>query len=466
MVGRLRNSAMQDLIRGNGFGPFRHCGREFLRRIFVSVRDRNWQEISPTQWNCTVNEPGRGIRVVARHTSELVDFEWHGRLQWSADARELSFDFEGRALRTMEICRLGLVVLHPIEAMTGAIVTTRGPGGQQDLTVPNCIAPQPVVNGIPMAMTEPFSAMAIEHPEIGRLEVSFTGDLFELEDQRNWGDASFKTYCTPLRLGFPRTIDQGSRVAHRFEAALFPAQTAAPEQHAENGKVLRIGRMAPASFEAIGNPNWVLGWDHIRINLGDGVDADSMQRLFARCPPATMLEIGMAIDEATRVSADMTDLLNQHGVRVSTLILRDLKRPLPTAEAVARVRQALRSGPASRIPLLASPNGYFVEFNRNEPFELDVDGIAFPVSSTVHADDADTILANVGAVGDMIAAARRVTGKSLISISPLALYLRKQAAGNRFPQALIVPWLTSIVALGVRAGVDSITLSSDGLDYG
>ena len=29
-------------------------------------------------------------------------------------------------------------------------------------------------------------------------ELAFEGDIFEMEDQRNWTDASFKTYCTPL----------------------------------------------------------------------------------------------------------------------------------------------------------------------------------------------------------------------------------------------------------------------------
>jgi len=208
----------------------------------------------------------------------------------------------------------------------------------------------------------------------------------------------------------------------------------------------------------------MLGWDHIRIDLHDEINADSIERLLARLPRSTTLEIGMAITETTGVSADVIDMLNQHGQRVSALILRDLKWPLPTVKAVAQIRKALQGGPASRVPLQVSPNGYFVEINRTMPFELDVDGIAFPVSSTVHTDDADTILANVHAVADMITTARRLTGKSRVSISPLALYLQKPKAGDRFPRSLIVPWLTSIVALSARAGVGSITLSVDVLE--
>ena len=40
----------------------------------------------------------------------------------------------------------------------------------------------------------------------------FAGDVFEMEDQRNWSDASFKTYSRPLSLPYPYTVDAGERV--------------------------------------------------------------------------------------------------------------------------------------------------------------------------------------------------------------------------------------------------------------
>ena len=39
------------------------------------------------------------------------------------------------------------------------------------------------------------------------------GETFETEDQRNWSDASFKTYGTPLHLPFPVEVEEGTRVA-------------------------------------------------------------------------------------------------------------------------------------------------------------------------------------------------------------------------------------------------------------
>ena len=39
--------------------------------------------------------------------------------------------------------------------------------------------------------------------------IRFEGDLWEMEDQRNWTDASYKTYSTPLRLPYPVEIQRG-----------------------------------------------------------------------------------------------------------------------------------------------------------------------------------------------------------------------------------------------------------------
>ena len=36
------------------------------------------------------------------------------------------------------------------------------------------------------------------------------GDTFEMEDQRNWTDASYKTYVRPLALPWPYTLASGA----------------------------------------------------------------------------------------------------------------------------------------------------------------------------------------------------------------------------------------------------------------
>ena len=47
-------------------------------------------------------------------------------------------------------------------------------------------------------------------------EIAFEGEVFEMEDQRNWSDASFKTYCRPLSLPMPYRLSAGEIGASKY----------------------------------------------------------------------------------------------------------------------------------------------------------------------------------------------------------------------------------------------------------
>ena len=47
-------------------------------------------------------------------------------------------------------------------------------------------------------------------------KLQFSGDTFEMEDQRNWTDASYKTYCRPLDLPFPFEIKKGEKITQKI----------------------------------------------------------------------------------------------------------------------------------------------------------------------------------------------------------------------------------------------------------
>ena len=44
------------------------------------------------------------------------------------------------------------------------------------------------------------------------VETRFEGDVFEMEDHRNWSDASFKTYSRPIGLPYPYKLTPGEPV--------------------------------------------------------------------------------------------------------------------------------------------------------------------------------------------------------------------------------------------------------------
>jgi hypothetical protein len=452
-------------------GPIWCDGHEILRRIFVTVRDGRWREVAPTQWETSVDEASGSIAFNARHTSDAVDFEWRGQLRLSEDSRELRFAFEGRALRDMDVCRLGLVVLHSVESMVGSGLSANG---NERFTIERAIAPQPVVDGMPQAMTDPFSALVIERPDFGRLALKFSGDQFEIEDQRNWGDASFKTYCTPLRMGFPRAVKAGAAIAHSVEARFEPAAarpgSAAPHRAASSWSRVRAhqGNVFPAlgrehdAASLLRNPSdSAPRWHHYLFDVTQDEHIASVQAAFDS-NPSLAAELRLEVGGDQPQPRGLVALLSKHQERVSRLLVCGPGNSLPATSAVERLRKAVDTSGAPGLPLLAATRGHFVEFNRVRPFDACVSGIAFPFTPTVHSDDVATIVDNVPMIEDIAETARHLTGLSQLAISPLSLYSPSASSNN--PPALVKPWIASMLCDAALAGITSVTLSASLLD--
>jgi hypothetical protein len=339
--------SLRDLVSRVGIGPVWCDGHEVLRRIFVTVRDKNWQEVPPTQWESEIDEAQRTATLTARHISDSVAFEWKGVLRISDDLRSLRFQITGQVLRDMEVCRLGLVVLHPVESMVGSQLAAIGPQTDQRLAVSGILAPQPIANAVPQAMTEPFAKLLVERADFGRLELQFEGDLFELEDQRNWGDASFKTYCTPLRLGFPRALKAGTSIVHSVEARFrpgtgsktIPTQAGAatrsggtPSDVNTNGGWGASDRPASGVFPRIGR-EWRGSsstvrqaaseheppWGHLHFEV-EGPESVTALRAFLESATCPKIEIGMeAVGEGP--SSEVLTLLSVYREHIARLLL-------------------------------------------------------------------------------------------------------------------------------------------------
>ena len=61
--------------------------------------------------------------------------------------------------------------------------------------------------------------------------------MFEMEDQRNWSDASYKTYSRPLSLPFPYPIAAGERVR---QSVWIGVKEAAPAVEPSDADLVRL----------------------------------------------------------------------------------------------------------------------------------------------------------------------------------------------------------------------------------
>jgi hypothetical protein len=135
---------------------------------------------------------------------------------------------------------------------------------------------------------------------------------------------------------------------------------------------------------------------------------------------------------------------------------------LPSAQSIEVLNETLngpRPGPA--MPLFAATRGYFVEFNRSAPFSAPLAGMAFPLTSTVHSDDAETLMSNVSTVRDMAATARCLIENAEIALAPLALHYPPVAMPTSLSREIVSRWLSAILRHAAGAGVASITLADD-----
>jgi hypothetical protein len=460
-------------------GPF-FCGRhEILRRLFVTVRDAQWREVTATEWKSELNLERQEVTITARHTSELVDFRWQGILHVGKEGREVRFALEGEVLRDMEVCRIGLALLYPVESLVGSRLTAIGPTGTEQRIVQPEIAPQPMIKGVPGAMTEPFAELAIEQVDGGTLRLELQGELFEIEDQRNWGDATFKTYCRPLRQGFPYRVRIGTVIAQGATLLFEPTigvsaksqirrsgAAAACEQskNRENPSTLAfptVGR----EWGAMGaNLDQDLAWHHLHVEVSAEEGPARLEQCL-RLPLRSLIQVSLAVRREEAPREEIVRMLAQYRPRIARLLLCGLGRALPATRVVDAWRRELAARGVSDLPLSIQTRGHFVELNRGTALAMTAEGVgvAFPFSVTVHGEDSATILDNVAALGDMAQTARARLPCSHLALAPLALHY-PEVSKVTFPRELVAPWTAAALIEAARAGIASVTLAKDLID--
>jgi hypothetical protein len=208
---------------------------EIVRSIYAVVRDQNWNTIAWRVLNlkADVREDSFDLTFDVECQEREVNYLWRGAVRGEATGR-ITFTFDGEAKSQFMRNRIGICVLHPVTECAGKAVTLEHNDGSSEQTSwPKQIAPWQPHKDV-RALTQEFAAGV-------RAEIRFEGEVFETEDQRNYGDTSFKTYSTPQDLPKPVAVKIGDRVRHVVTITLL---------NPENKKVLPVnqGRGAQLSI--------------------------------------------------------------------------------------------------------------------------------------------------------------------------------------------------------------------------
>ncbi|WIB78733.1 hypothetical protein DEJ28_06455 [Curtobacterium sp. MCPF17_002] len=192
-------------LRGAEVADVQHRGVTVLRAIRFVTRDHNWRTADDTVRRRTVevhDDSSAHVRIEATSTYDAVPV-LDVVLDVSVAGGTVVVDAVGTTTRAFRRNRIGLVVLHP-PTLAGTPFTVRHPfSGPTDHVFPTWIAPhQPATDVVGYTWT----TGGVD------VDVSLLGDGFEMEDQRNWTDASYKTYSTPLSEPFPVALEAGTTI--------------------------------------------------------------------------------------------------------------------------------------------------------------------------------------------------------------------------------------------------------------
>ena len=283
IAGQLRAEFDNGALRYIRFG-----GVEVLRAIAFLVRDENWGTFSPEISHLTIDEGDDGflIRYRGRCADATRELVYEATISGQSDG-SLSFEAVAEPKTDVLTNRTGFIVLHPIEGVAGhAVRILHVDGSEEHSTFPETIDPRC-----------PFKDVRALSHEIAPgiwATCSMEGDAYETEDQRNWSDASYKTYIRPLTKPWPYTLQKGERIFQSVKLSISGSlpQTASGADEGpitvslgrEIGKLPEIGVGVPAdeASHALANADLVkclsARWLNCQVDLRHGHGRTELER--------------------------------------------------------------------------------------------------------------------------------------------------------------------------------------------
>ncbi len=371
---RLRAGALDAILEDDGgLRRIRVGGLEVLRRLHGAVRDRNWDTIEPRLERRRV---GDGFDV--SFDALCGPFAWRGTIR--GDARSIAYTMDGEARETFLRNRIGLCVLHPVQGCTGAACEVEHADGSRETSrFPARIAPR-----------QPFrNVRALSHsPAPGlRVRVAFDGDVFETEDHRNWTDASFKTYSTPLDLPFPVEVPAGTRIRQSVTVTL-EGSASTPS----TPPTLELADRATHPFPSLA---------HRRVDLRPG-------------DPLPEGDVPLELALHPRSEADLAAAAKIRAPLARVLVFPEGEKAT-SPEWVARARRHFRDAPVG-----GGTDAYFAELNRG-PRPEGFDVVAWSVNPQVHGGDDLTLIENLEAQAWTVESARELAPGAALAVTPVTL---------------------------------------------
>ncbi len=418
---------------------------ELLRMIYPAVRDRNWLTLKPeiTDEKTEINESSFKISLRCTYRSGNMVFRADYTYEGTED-NKIYLTMEGEAVTQFERNRIGFCVLHPIEGCAGnTCVIEHTDGTTEQSLFPEEISPHQIFRDIKSMKWINKSVTCF---------LEFEGDIFETEDQRNWTDASYKTYSTPLSLPFPVTLEKGTRVHQKitFKALNVPEpvvqvdETVLIQLLPDESFIMPfigIGRSSsdkPLTLKEIKILRSA-GFDHYRTDIhlysrswSAEADLSNNESIELGWP----LEIALFFSDNITYQAEMfAEWVETRKPDIERILLFHRDTPSTPDDLASEFIKIIRKENPN-LKIATGTNANFAQLNRFRPGDTGNDCLCFSIHPQEHASDNATLVENLRGQEYAVKGVKSFAGRKNIIISPVTLK-RRFNPNNSFIE---LPW--------------------------
>ncbi|MDG1118640.1 MAG: hypothetical protein P8N72_16165 [Flavimaricola sp.] len=443
-----RRGQLSFCLMEGGLSDIRFAGTELIRAITFPVRDADWGTLTPVIEGETIVESAAALTI-----------EWqaiyHGngpvlRAAMSVQATPSSLVFRGVAVpdADFETNRAGFTVLHPVQVSGLPVRVEHTDGRVEDSAFPARIDPK-----------QPFMDIrSLTHNQNGlTVRCAFEGDTFEMEDQRNWSDASFKTYVRPLALPWPYVLPAGQGI----EQAVALSFSGTPEGQGETALAVELGDIslkklpelslvltAAEARQALHEPGPLQHlapnriWAHLDPGAAEGPVEDDLAA-FAALQAATGLVVDL--EYAARCDGDLdaefgglARQINAAGLNLASILVcpsvdRQSTPPGSTWPACPPLEE-VHAAVARAFPWIERGGGmlsYFTELNRKRPPVAALDYVTCGTNPIVHAADDRSVMQTLTALPWILQSAEAIVEGRPLRLGLSSIPMRQNPYGSR-----------------------------------
>ncbi len=242
--------------------------------------------------------------------------------------------------------RAGFTLLHPLRNVVGTPLSIIHPNGSVTSSrFPLLISPEQVAAEIAGLR---YCVNGVD------TEILLRGEVFEMEDQRNWSDASFKTYCRPLSLPIPYRLSAGEIRRQEIHVRFLGT----PPCNVASATVLPTGtlELQPSA----GNV------PHLAVAIDDGTIPDLAAQNCARLLNPRILQLRVTPETALGVCQCASRLISVSPAEIELEVI--VPATADPAMSIARVAADCKKASLAVTRVLALPESYLRSYQPAGPW--------------------------------------------------------------------------------------------------